>query len=97
MTSDIELFLKAHKGAPRDEEIVPEVDALVISEGKIYNCTVNSENIYVKQEIDFPIALGSGRRLAMMAMDCGKTAEEAVKMTTKRDINTGGTIRTYKI
>ena len=44
-----------------------------------------------------PMAYGSGADHAITAMDCGLSAKEAVKMAAKRDIYTGGKIRTFKI
>lgn len=42
-------------------------------------------------------AWGSGSLHAMTAMDMGATAKEAVKMAMKRDVYTGGKIRSIKI
>lgn len=44
-----------------------------------------------------PHAFGSGAMHALTAMDMGATAKEAVKMAMKRDIFTGGKIRSFKI
>lgn len=43
------------------------------------------------------MAIGSGADHAITAMDCGLSAKEAVKMAAKRDVCTGGRIRTYKV
>lgn len=43
------------------------------------------------------MAIGSGKNFALAFMDTGMSAEEAVRATCKRDIYTGGTIRTFKI
>lgn len=42
-------------------------------------------------------AIGSGSPFAMTAMDCGKTAKQAVQMAAKRDPYTGGTINTMTL
>ncbi|MEE4626600.1 hypothetical protein V2K62_03170 [Pseudomonas alliivorans] len=42
-------------------------------------------------------AIGSGSAYALAAMDMGASAEEAVKAAMKRDIYTGGTVRTVVI
>lgn len=39
-------------------------------------------------------AIGSGAVHAITAMDCGKTAAQAVQMAAKRDCNTGGKVVT---
>lgn len=41
-------------------------------------------------------AIGSGAKHALTAMDLGLDAKEAVKMAMKRDIYTGGRIRTFR-
>lgn len=41
-------------------------------------------------------ALGSGRDHALTAMDMGASAVEAVEMAAKRDIYTGGTVRSIR-
>ncbi|NHC53103.1 proteasome subunit beta [Pseudomonas sp. AU8050] len=52
-----------------------------------------------KQDLDpaNPDAMGSGAPYALVAMDMGASAEEAVRAAMKRDIYTGGTIRTVTI
>lgn len=42
-------------------------------------------------------AIGSGSHFAIAFMDAGMTAVDAVKMTAKRDIYTGGKIRSYDL
>ena len=42
-------------------------------------------------------AVGSGAVFAIAAMDCGKSAVEAIRIAKKRDVNTGGRIRTIKV
>jgi len=42
-------------------------------------------------------SIGTGETYAMGAMDAGATAKQAVKIAKKRDLYTGGKIRTFKI
>ncbi len=42
-------------------------------------------------------AVGSGAAHAITAMDCGKSARQAVQMAMKRDINTGGRVVTMRL
>lgn len=42
-------------------------------------------------------AIGSGAAHAITAMDCGKSARQAVQMAMKRDINTGGRVVTARL
>ncbi|MNJ79145.1 hypothetical protein D3C77_770710 [compost metagenome] len=52
-----------------------------------------------RQELDpaNPDAIGSGAPYALAAMDMGASAEDAVRAAMKRDIYTGGKIRTLRI
>lgn len=54
----------------------------------IFKCPNRRENY---------IAIGSGERFAISAMDHGKSAKEAVEYAMKRDIYTGGEIRVYNV
>jgi len=42
-------------------------------------------------------ALGSGASNAITAMDCGKSAQQAVQMAIKRDMNSGGRVVTARL
>ena len=46
---------------------------------------------------DRPYAIGSGMDHALTALDMGASAYEAIEMAIKRDVSTGGTIRTLTI
>ena len=52
-----------------------------------------------KQELDpaNPDAIGSGSAYALAAMDMGASAEDAVRAAMKRDIYTGGRVRTMRV
>lgn len=52
-----------------------------------------------KQDLDLanPDAIGSGYAYAIAAMDMGASAEDAVRAAMKRDIYTGGAVRTVTI
>ena len=50
-----------------------------------------------KQKLNYDTAIGSGTAYAITAMDMGASAKQAVKMAAKRDTNTGGKIRTFKM
>lgn len=53
----------------------------------------------LKQPVDLkvPSALGSGSLHALTAMDMGCNAKDAVRMAMKRDMFTGGKIKTYRL
>lgn len=74
-----------------------EVQALIYKDGVFLTAGLSdSEGFIVQRERKGnPVALGSGSDNALTAMDCGKSAKEAVKMAIKRDMQSGGTIRTF--
>jgi ATP-dependent HslUV protease subunit HslV len=43
-------------------------------------------------ERSIPVAIGSGWQFALGAMDVGASVEDAIKVASKRDLATGGTI-----
>jgi ATP-dependent protease HslVU (ClpYQ) peptidase subunit len=44
--------------------------------------------------LDKKFAIGSGAQFALAAMDCGKTAKQAVQLACRRDCNSGGPVVT---
>lgn len=96
---DIDLLIAAFFDNDRDN-VIPECEAIVVdNEKQVWNCSVNDDNILWKFKVEENkvMAIGSGDTYALTAMDCGCSAEEAVKMAIKRDIYSGGQIRTFKI
>lgn len=51
------------------------------------------DNLYFSEVFDEFIAIGSGSRFALVAMDLGEGAISAVKCAMKRDTATGGYVR----
>jgi ATP-dependent protease HslVU (ClpYQ) peptidase subunit len=80
-----------------EDEIDTDIEGLIVSkdglknvglyEGRLVVCDMNPKRSY---------AFGSGGSYALTALDLGKTAAESVKMAAKRDVFTGGKIRTFK-
>lgn len=58
-----------------------------LSEGALYKNPLDPKKHY---------SIGSGSDYSLMAMDLGKTARESIVMASKRDIYTGGAIKTFK-
>lgn len=48
-------------------------------------------------KLTIPYAFGSGAYFALTAMDLGCCAVDAVRAAIKRDVNSGGKIRVYKL
>ena len=95
---DYEEFFEVAAGKQKARDgIQLEVEALMIKEGKIYHCAVGDEFWKSPVYDEDIISIGSGSNFAYGAMDCGCSAEEAVKVAANRDIYTGGVIRTFNI
>lgn len=73
-------------------------EALVLYGNELY-CVDVSEQLLRKipLRLDHHYAIGSGTRFALAYMDCGMNAFDAVSMACKRDIYSGGKIRTLEI
>lgn len=71
--------------------------AFVVDEhGQLYECGhQNGKTWKEKIFLDNYLAIGSGHQFALMAMDLGLSAEEAVIKASERCIYTGGIIRTF--
>ena len=76
----------------------PNCAAMVVDEGELFIVQVNKEKGMFRTPLDpsIPHAMGSGEDHALTAMDMGASAAEAVKMAAKRDMCTGGKVRTFK-
>lgn len=80
-----------------------DVCAFIVSrcEKRIYYaaCWETNEGLFLihKTEVDCAQAIGSGTSFAMTAMDCGKSAIEAVKTAMIRDPKTGGEVHSFAL
>jgi 20S proteasome alpha/beta subunit len=74
-------------------------NAIVIDTSGLYFVGVTEDFELWSNSVDaeIPFAIGSGRDFALAFMDAGMSAVDAVKMTAKRDIYTGGAIRSYEL
>lgn len=70
--------------------------AIVHDNGRIYHAGVAEDDFWkFEVDIDKICSIGSGCEFAMAAMDCGKSAAEAVGIAAGRDTGTGGRIREF--
>lgn len=65
----------------------------------LWMCSTDKNDTFFADpmKLDKPVGIGSGRDLALGAIDAGLNAKEAVKLACKRDIYSGGRVRTYKV
>lgn len=66
----------------RDAHLDEDFDVLVLDRGKVYTANHLCRLIEVKDPF---IAIGSGRKAALAAMHCGRSAREAVAIACKVD------------
>lgn len=78
---------------------IVECSALVFDGKDLFYTAYSAEHGLCKTPVwmERPYVLGSGSDHAMTAMDMGASAAEAVEMAKKRDMSTGGDVRTLRI
>lgn len=91
--ADIPAFIDAYlRGTPGLFECV----ALAMMDGQCFLLSSTSPDKPIGAcPLDHNLAIGSGDAFAMTAMDCGKTAVEAVEFAKKRDCFSGGEVHSW--
>jgi hypothetical protein len=94
---DEKALIAAYFGTP--SQVPVECSGYVVDGGRLLMVGHDDKTGVWKQDLDLsnPDAIGSGSPYAIAAMDVGASAEDAVRAAMKRDIYTGGTIRTITI
>lgn len=94
---DMPALIAAYFGTPSPVPV--ECSGYVVDGGKLMLVGHDDKTGVWKQGLDLsnPDAVGCGAPYALAAMDMGASAKEAVEAAAKRDIYTGGTIRTLII
>lgn len=80
--------------ALRDLEEAESYYALVWTGKKLFSCGPLCRPMEIEESY---YAVGSGACHAMTAMDCGKTAAQAIQLAARRDPNTGGRVVTARL
>ncbi|SEC25304.1 hypothetical protein SAMN05216178_3987 [Pseudomonas saponiphila] len=94
---DEKALIAAYFGTPSPVPV--ECSGYAVHDGKLLMVGHDDKTGVWKQELDptNPDAIGSGSAYALAAMDMGASAEDAVRAAMKRDIYTGGKVRTVQI
>jgi ATP-dependent protease HslVU (ClpYQ) peptidase subunit len=89
-------FLIAHDRGERRLRQKCDSHALIWDGKNLWEAGFDQNGIFWKspKRLDNPCAIGSGTDHALTAMDMGADAAGAVEMAAKRDVCTGGTVRT---
>ena len=88
-------WLKDTENSRKPEISSEDFEAIVVSESGCVTLWNQSLSPW-RPEGDF-FAIGSGALAAMAAMECGKSAVQAVKIACKYDPFTGGPVRSLKL
>lgn len=91
---DFEEFTEAYCTGELKRDL--EVRAFVLDKGRLYLAAQDGDRIWACPVTD-AAAIGSGADHAITAIDCGLSPTAAIKMAAKRDVSTGGKIRTQKL
>lgn len=96
-TSHYPRLVAAYFGAAESRDL--QCSAIVVDADGLWYAGNDAEDGFWKSPLigDKPYAIGSGGLHALTAMDMGATAAEAVEMAKKRDMCTGGQVRTLII
>lgn len=94
---DIPALIAAYFGTP--SPVAVECSGYALDAGKLVLIGHDDKTGIWKQDLDpsNPDAIGCGAAYALAAMDMGASAEDAVRAAMKRDIYTGGKVRTINI
>ncbi|WP_256806485.1 proteasome subunit beta [Pseudomonas kurunegalensis] len=94
---DEKALIAAYFGTPSPVPV--ECSGYVVDGGRLQIVGHDDKTGVWRQGLDpaNPDAIGSGSAYALAAMDMGASAEEAVRAAMKRDIYTGGKVRTMRI
>lgn len=94
---DEKALIAAYFGTP--SQVPVECSGYVVDGDKLMMIGHDDTTGIWKQDLDpaNPDAMGSGTPYALAAMDMGASAEEAVRAAMKRDVYTGGVIRTFTV
>ncbi len=94
---DEKALIAAYFGTP--SHVPVECSGYAVDGGRLQMVGHDDKTGVWRQDLDpaNPDAIGSGSAYALAAMDMGASAEEAVRAAMKRDIYTGGKVRTMRI
>lgn len=94
---DEKALIAAYFGTP--SAVPVECSGYAVDCGRLLMVGHDDKTGIWKQDLDLasPDAIGSGCAYAIAAMDMGASAEDAVRAAMKRDIYTGGIVRTVTI
>lgn len=96
---DTDALILAYKGELGKSDDDFSAWAFVFDSGKLYLSGFDSDGLFksTPNNLDRVYAIGSGEDHALTAMDMGASAVEAVEMAAKRDTNTGGKVRSFRV
>lgn len=95
---EIAVFLDAFEDGEDTYPYIHDVNGILVEPDGLFSVGSIEGKIWKQKWNGLkPYAIGCGGRFAWGAMDMGATAERAVKVACRRDIYSGGRVRTFKI
>jgi ATP-dependent protease HslVU (ClpYQ) peptidase subunit len=95
--ADEQLLIDWFRSGDDKPKLIPECEAYVVVDGKVYSRLVHENGTICQLELTFSESIGSGSKFAISAIDHGKSAMEAVEYAATRDCYTGGKVHVYDI
>ncbi|RWU21302.1 proteasome subunit beta [Pseudomonas alkylphenolica] len=94
---DYDALIAAYFGTPASSQV--EASGYAVADGELWLVGHDDNTGIWKTRIDLrrADAIGSGSPFALTAMDMGASVEDAIRAAIKRDIYTGGAIRTLRV
>ncbi len=94
--SDIDNYVENYHTGEVDKD--SDSYGFMVEDGKVYWVTLDSTTGKVLTSLcDYSESCGSGQDHAITAIDCGKSAVEAVELAIKRDNCSGGKVNEFHI
>lgn len=95
---DFDLFAEMLNNCGHGDEIEGTLDCtgFLVRDGKVCRALL-FDGVLCLDGLDSSYATGSGKELAIAALDHGKTAKQAVQYAATRDCFTGGKVSVYDI
>jgi ATP-dependent protease HslVU (ClpYQ) peptidase subunit len=95
--SDFDVFIENYGKAGNKPESVVDVDAFLVRNGVVYECSFCKTTGYWELPLEYNSALGSGGNFALAALDFEYSTIDAVEYAKTKDIYTGGKVHVFDL
>ncbi len=95
--ADFDAFIASYGKAGNKPESVVDVDAFLVRNGVVYECSFCKNTGYWELPLKYNSAIGSGANFALAALDFDCGVLDAVEYAKKKDIYTGGKVHVLNL